>query len=84
MAPKEALAISPFARLSVRAKAVHRFVDEHIGKAVAIMTVNGVTFYGKLICFAEHLGSDGLVLLEMDDRSLAVFTSDIRHMEVTE
>jgi hypothetical protein len=79
---KEALTLSPFARLRVRAKAIEDFTLEHVGKSVAVMTVTGLTYYGTLVCFADHLGSDGLVLLEMDDRHLAVFSSDIRAMEV--
>jgi len=84
MAPsKEALAISPFARLNVRVRSIKAFVDEHTGKQVQIMAVNGLTYTGKLICFADSMGTDGLTLIEEEDgRALAIFSSDIRSMEV--
>jgi len=83
MAPKESLSISPYARLTVRVRMIMAFVAEHIGKQIEIMTVNSLTYRGKLITFADSMGTDGLTLIEEEDgRALAIFSSDIRHMEV--
>jgi hypothetical protein len=84
-APKESLNISPFARLNVRVRSIMAFVAEHTGKQVEIMTVNSLTYRGKLITFADSLGTDGLTLIEEEDgRALAIFSSDVRKMEVVE